>query len=124
MMAKEKTELICITCPMGCTLDVTHEGDTIVEVDGATCKRGENYAKEELTNPQRMVTTTVRVAGGLHPLVPVFTSAPIPKARIFDLLEEIRKVEVKAPVKMGEAVLEDVVGTEVKVLASRDMPAK
>jgi len=122
-MAKETTELICITCPMGCTLDVTHEGDTIVEVDGATCKRGENYAQEELTNPQRMVTTTVRVAGGLHPLVPVYTSAPIPKARIFDLLEEIRKVEVQAPVKMGEAVLEDVVGTDVKVLASRDMPA-
>lgn len=122
-MAKETTELICITCPMGCTLDVTHEGDTIVEVDGATCKRGENYAQEELTNPQRMVTTTVRVAGGLHPLVPVYTSAPIPKARIFDLLEEIRKAEVQAPVKMGEAVLEDVVGTDVKVLASRDMPA-
>ena len=123
-MAKEKTELICITCPMGCTLDVTHDGDTIVEVDGATCKRGENYAKEELTDPRRMVTTTVRVAGGLHPLVPVYTSAPIPKGRIFNLLEEIRKVEVKAPVKMGEAVLEDVVGTDVKVLASRDMPAR
>jgi len=123
-MALEKKELICITCPMGCTLDVTHEGDTIVEVDGATCKRGENYAKEELTDPRRMVTTTVRVAGGLHPLVPVYTSAPIPKGRIFDLLEEIRKVEVKAPVKMGEAVLEDVVGTDVRVLASRDMPPR
>jgi CxxC motif-containing protein len=122
-MAKETTELICITCPMGCTLDVTHEGDTIVEVDGATCKRGEDYAKEELTNPHRMVTTTVRVAGGLHPLLPVYTSAPIPKGRIFDLLEEIRKVEVQAPVKMGDAVLENVVDTDVKVLASRDMPA-
>lgn len=122
-MAKETTELICITCPMGCTLDVTHEGDTIIEVDGATCKRGEDYAQEELTDPHRMVTTTVRVAGGLHPLLPVYTSAPIPKGRIFDLLEEIRKVEVKAPVKMGDAVLEDVVDTDVKVLASRDMPA-
>lgn len=122
-MTKERTELICITCPMGCTLDVTHEGDTIVEVDGATCKRGEDYAKEELTNPHRMVTTTVRVAGGLHPLLPVYTSAPIPKGRIFDLLEEIRKVEVQAPVKMGDAVLENVVDTDVKVLASRDMPA-
>jgi CxxC motif-containing protein len=122
-MAKEETELICITCPMGCTLDVTREGDTIVEVDGATCKRGEDYAEEELTDPRRMVTTTVRVTGGLHPLLPVYTSAPIPKARIFGLLEEIRKVEVEAPVKMGEAVLEDVVGTKVKVLASRDMPA-
>jgi CxxC motif-containing protein len=122
-MAKETTDLICITCPMGCTLEVSHEGDTIINVDGATCKRGEDYAQEELTNPQRMVTTTVRVVGGLHPLLPVYTSAPIPKARIFDLLEEIRKVEVEAPVKMGEAVLKDVVDTDVKVLASRDMPA-
>ncbi len=122
-MAQETTELICITCPMGCALEVTHEGDTVVNVDGATCKRGINYAKEELTDPRRMVTTTVRVAGGLHPLLPVYTSAPIPKARIFDLLAEIRKVEVKAPVQMGQAVLEDVVDTDVDVLASRDMPA-
>ncbi len=122
-MAKETTELICITCPMGCTLDVTHEGDTIVDIEGNTCKRGEDYAQEELTDPRRMVTTTVRVAGGLHPLMPVYTSAPIPKARIFDLLKAIREAEIQAPVRMGDVVLEDVVDTEVDVLASRDMPA-
>jgi CxxC motif-containing protein len=122
-MALETTELICITCPMGCALEVTHDGDAIVDVEGATCKRGKDYAEEELTDPRRMVTTTVRVAGGLHPLLPVYTSAPIPKARIFDLLEEIRRVEVEAPVRVGEVVLEDVVGTDVDVLASRDMPA-
>jgi len=122
-MAKETTELICITCPMGCTLDVTHEGDAIVDIKGNTCKRGEDYAQEELTDPRRMVTTTVRVAGGLHPLMPVYTSAPIPKARIFDLLKAIREAEIQAPVRMGDVVLEDVVDTEVDVLASRDMPA-
>jgi CxxC motif-containing protein len=122
-MAKETTELICITCPMGCTLDVSHEGSTIVDVVGHTCKRGVDYAQEELTDPRRNVTTTVRVKGGLHPLLPVHTSAPIPKARIFDLLADIRKVEVQAPVSMGKAVLSKVVGTDVDVLASRDMPA-
>jgi CxxC motif-containing protein len=122
-MAKETTELICITCPMGCTLDVTHEGDAIVDIKGNTCKRGEDYAQEELTDPRRMVTTTVRVAGGLHPLMPVYTSAPIPKARIFDLLKAIREAEIQAPIRMGDVVLEDVVDTEVDVLASRDMPA-
>jgi len=121
-MARETTELICITCPMGCTLEVTHEGDTIVDVKGNACKQGLDYAKEELTDPRRMVTTTVRVAGGLHPLLPVYTSAPIPKARIFDLLEEIRKVEVQAPVNVGDVILERVVDTDVDVLASRDMP--
>ncbi len=123
MMSPEKTELICITCPMGCTLNVTHEGEAIVDVDGATCKRGEQYAEEELTDPRRMVTTTVRVVGGLHPLVPVYTSAPIPKARIFDLLDLIREAEMEAPVRVGDVVLERVVDTDVDVLASRDMPA-
>jgi CxxC motif-containing protein len=108
---------------MGCTLNVTHEGEAIVDVDGATCKRGENYAEEELTDPRRMVTTTVRVRGGLHPLVPVYTSAPIPKARIFDLLDQIREAEIEAPVRVGDVVLEKVVDTDVNVLASRDLPA-
>jgi CxxC motif-containing protein len=121
-MPLEETELICITCPMGCTLNVTHDGDAVVDVEGATCKRGEDYAEEELTDPRRMVTTTVKVAGGLHPLLPVYTSAPIPKARIFDLLQLIREAEVEAPVSVGDVVLEDVVDTDVDVLASRDMP--
>jgi CxxC motif-containing protein len=122
-MAEEKTEMICITCPVGCTLEVTHDEGTIAEIDGHTCKRGIEYAEQELTDPRRMVTTTVRIKGSLHPLLPVYTSAPIPKPRIFDLLREIRQVELEAPVKMGDVVLSDVVDTDVKVLASRDMPA-
>jgi len=122
-MAEETTKLICITCPVGCALDVTHDGETILNVDGNTCKRGIDYAKQELTDPRRMVTTTVRVKGGLHPLLPVYTSAPIPKPRVFDLLREIRQVEVEAPVKMGQVILSNVVETDVNVLASRDMPA-
>ena len=70
-MAEERTELICITCPVGCTLDVTHDGGAIVEVDGQTCRRGIEYAEQELTDPRRMVTTTVRIRGSLHPLLPV-----------------------------------------------------
>jgi len=122
-MAEETTKLICITCPVGCALDVTHDGETILNVEGNACKRGIDYAKQELTDPRRMVTTTVRVKGGLHPLLPVYTSAPIPKPRVFDLLREIRQVEVEAPVKMGQVILSNVVETDVNVLASRDMPA-
>ena len=122
-MAEETTKLICITCPVGCALDVTHDGETILNVEGNACKRGIDYAKQELTDPRRMVTTTVRVKGGLHPLLPVYTSAPIPKPRIFDLLREIRQVEIEAPVTMGHVILSNVVDTDVNVLASRDMPA-
>ena len=59
--------MICITCPKGCRLDVTQEGDTILKVDNCGCKRGEEYVKAELTDPRRMVATTVKIKGGLHP---------------------------------------------------------
>lgn len=115
-------EMICITCPMGCTIEVTHEGTTVLNVDGNTCKRGEEYVKRELVDPRRMVATTVRVKDGVHPLVPVYTEAAFPKPRIFELLDELRKVEIDAPVKMGQVVLANALDTEINVLASREMP--
>ncbi|MDY7041344.1 MAG: DUF1667 domain-containing protein [Chloroflexota bacterium] len=121
-MAEEVTKIICITCPVGCTLEVTHEGKTVVEVDGNQCKKGVDYAEGELTDPRRMVTSTVRVQGGVHPLVPVYTAAPIPKPLIFSLLSELRRVELRAPVKVGQVVLGDALGTGVDVLASRNLP--
>ncbi|MFP4394947.1 MAG: DUF1667 domain-containing protein [Anaerolineales bacterium] len=115
-------KMICITCPVGCTLEVTHEGKTLLNVEGNTCPRGEKYAKEELTDPRRMVATTVKVKGGLHPLVPVYTQAPVPKPRIFELLSKIRQVEIDAPVEINQIVLEDPLGEGVPVIASRDLP--
>ncbi|KPL23007.1 MAG: hypothetical protein AMJ93_05730 [Anaerolineae bacterium SM23_84] len=121
-MAEETTKIICITCPMGCTLEVTHDGDTITKVVGEECKRGREYAQAELTDPRRMVTSTAKVKGGVHPLVPVYTAAPIPKPLIFDLLATLRKVELQAPVKEGQVVLENALDTGIDVLASRNMP--
>ena len=121
-MAKT-TELICVTCPMGCKLEVTHEGNTILGIEGNVCKRGEAYAETELVDPRRMVATTVQVVGGVHPLVPVYTAAPIPKPLIFDLLAELRQVKLRAPILAGQVVLEDALGTGVTVLTSRDLPA-
>ena len=123
MMAEEMTKIICITCPMGCTLEVTREGKTITKVDGHGCKKGLAYAEAELTDPRRMVPSTVKVRGGVHPLVPVCTAAPIPKPLIFDLLAELRRVELRAPVQIGQVVVEDAFGTGVDVLATRNLPA-
>ena len=109
---------------MGCTLEVTREGETIVDVTGTGCKRGLAYAQAELTDPRRMVASTVRVRGGIHPLVPVYTEAPFPKPRILDLLAELRQVELEAPVRVGQVVLPRALGTDVNVLASRDLPAE
>jgi len=123
-MTQEQRKLICITCPRGCALVVTVEGETVIKTEGNSCKRGVDYATGELKDPRRMVTTTVRVKGGVHPLAPVYTESPIPKPCILDLLAEIRKIELTAPVKFGDVVIENALGTGVNVLASRNIPAK
>ncbi len=114
------TKLICITCPKGCSLEVTHDGQTVIKVSEG-CKRGKEYVQRELTDPRRMVATTVRVRGGLHPLLPVATAAPFPKPLILDLMAELRTLDLVAPVKMGQAVLSNALGTGIDVIASRDL---
>ena len=117
----EKTKILCITCPKGCTLEVTHAGATVLKVEGSNCKRGADYAAAELTDPRRMVATTVRVRGATHPLLPVYTRKPFPKPRIPSLLAALRRMELTAPVSMGQVVLADALGTGIDVIASRDM---
>ena len=121
-MTEITENLICITCPMGCTLEVTHEGSTVLNVEGNTCQRGLAYVERELTDPRRMIATTVRVKGGLHPLVPVYTQEPFPKPLIFDLLRQIRQMEIEAPVNSAQVVLQDALGTGIDVITSREMP--
>ncbi len=115
----ETEKIICITCPKGCTLEVTREGQTVLKVDGSGCKRGARYVEEELRDPRRMIASTVRVTGGLHPLLPVYTAAPFPKPRIRELLTALRAVEIDAPVQMGDVVLENALGTGIDVVASK-----
>jgi CxxC motif-containing protein len=117
-MPTQMEKVICTTCPKGCTLEVTRDGETVVSILNG-CKRGHEYAKQELTDPRRMVASTVSISGGLHPLMPVYTSAPFPKPRIPELLKVLRSVQLKAPVKMGEVVVTDVLGTGINVIASR-----
>ncbi len=111
-------KVICITCPKGCTLEVTHDGQTILTSKGG-CKRGRDFAQRELSDPRRMVATTVKVSGGVHPLLPVTTAAPFPKPRIRELMGLLREVEVSAPVEPGQPILEDALGTGIAILASR-----
>jgi len=114
--------MICITCPMGCNLTVTREGTTVLRTEGNTCKQGLTFAEAELTDPRRMVATTARVKGAIHPLIPVYTEKPFPKPRIFDLLREVCQLEIEAPVAMNQVVLENALGEGINIIASRDMP--
>ena len=122
-MSEVTEDIICITCPKGCTLEVTHDGRTVLKVSQG-CKRGKEYVERELVDPRRMVATTVRVLGGVHPLLPVATSAPFPKPLIFDLMAVLRQVCLEAPVQVGQTVLADALGTGIDILASRSMPAE
>lgn len=116
----EETKIICVACPKGCRLRINREGETIV-VSEQSCKRGEQYAVQEMTDPRRMVASTVRIQSNSHSLLPVYTSAPIPKGKIQPLLMELRKINLRAPVKMGQVVLKDALGTGIDVFASRDI---
>ena len=110
-----KTELICIVCPRGCHLVV----DENLNVTGNTCKRGEVYGKNEVTNPTRTVTSTVQLDGSAVTRLPVKTSQPIPKGKIFDLMKELTQVHVTAPVEMNQVILPHVLGTDADVVATR-----
>ncbi len=115
----ETRNLICIGCPMGCPLTVTVEGGQIREVTGNTCKRGEEYARREVTHPTRVLTTTLPVLGGERPTLPVRTRGEIPKDRVVSCARALRGVTVEAPVQAGQVVVKNLGGTGVDLVATR-----
>ena len=117
----EKKSLICIGCPMGCALSVTLENGEVTEVTGNTCKRGDIYARKEVTNPTRIVTSTVKVSGGALAMVSVKTKTDIPKGKIFDCVRALKTVCVKAPVHIGDVILENVADTGVDIIATKNV---
>ena len=114
----KRKELICIGCPMGCPIVVEMEDGKVLSVTGNTCPRGESYARKEVTNPTRIVTTTVRVDGGKVPMINVKTERDIPKDKIFECIAALRGVTIKAPVHIGDIILENVADTGVNIVAA------
>lgn len=117
----EVRELICIGCPLGCPVTVTMDNGDVVEVKGNTCKRGDVYARKEVTNPTRIVTSTVKVKGGSLAMVSVKTKNGIPKEKIFDCVRALKGVEVQAPVHIGDVIMTDVAGTGVDIVATKEV---
>lgn len=119
----ETRNLTCINCPMGCALTIEMEGDEVISISGNTCPRGEAYGRKEVTNPTRIVTSTVRVTGGAADMVSVKTKQDIPKGKIFDCIKALRDVEVQAPVHIGDVIVTDVAGTGVEIVATKSVDA-
>lgn len=121
-MAEKKTtqkELTCICCPVGCPLTVTIADNSSVIVTGNRCPRGAAYGEKEVTNPTRIVTSTVRVAGYPDAVVSVKTASDIPKGRIDDCMKALADVTVAAPIHVGDIILENVSDTGVNIVATR-----
>lgn len=114
-------DLICIGCPMGCPIHVElSDAGEITSISGYTCKRGEIYARKEVTNPRRIVTSTVRVAGGPLKMVSVKTKEDIPKDKIFDCVRALKGICVQSPIHIGDVIVKDVAGTGVDIVATKE----
>lgn len=116
-----KKEIVCTVCPRGCTVTVDGTENEIRAIEGYSCKRGMEFAKSEFTDPQRILTTLVKIDGIDHDLLPVRTDKPIPKDRMFDCMKIIKEASVKLPVKRYDVIISDICGTGVDIVATKDI---
>ena len=117
-------QLTCIGCPLGCALTAVKNAAGEYDISGYTCKRGLEYAKKELTRPERTVTSTVRVSGGVANVVSVRTATDVPKDAIWDVMQVINSLTVPAPVAIGDVLLENIAGTGVALTATKAVVQK
>ena len=115
---KKKEELVCITCPRGCLL-TAQETESGIEISGNFCPRGEEYGRQELTNPVRVLTALMRLQDTKKP-VSVKTDRPVPRAKLFECASEIYRTHPEAPVHRGDILIRDLCGTGCNVIATRD----
>lgn len=120
----DKKEIICVICPEGCHIRLAagspdSEGRINIEdIFGNRCKRGHTYALNEFMHPVRILTTTVRVKGGDMPLAPVRSEKPLPKGQLLDCMKFINDFTAEAPVKRGDVLIADILGTGVDIVST------
>jgi CxxC motif-containing protein len=119
-----KKKYTCIVCPSGCDIVAEIEGTHILSIEGASCKKGRGYVEQEIIDPQRNIATLVIVENGVSPLASVRLTNTIPKNRIFDVMDEIKKITLIAPVKMGQIVIKSVLGLDSDVIVTKNVPAR
>ncbi len=117
-MNEERT-VTCIMCPLGCEVKVELEDDQIISIKGYACENGREYAEQEISSPTRTVMSVVKCVDGNFPTVSVKTSEPVKKANIDEVMSSMSEIEVKAPVDVGDIIVEDVCGSGVDIVATR-----
>ncbi len=114
----------CILCPNGCRLQATLEDHQLQALTGARCDKGRTYVEQELVNPHRQIASSVLVEGGTFPLASVRLTRPIPRDRIFDVMAEVKKIRLHAPVQSGETISLDVPDLSVGLIVTRSVARK
>lgn len=114
-------DLICIGCPLGCALTVELNGNEVIRVTGNTCKIGENYGNKECTNPTRVVTSSVLVSGGKSKILSIKTDGDIPKAMVQDCINALRGVIIKAPIHIGDIIIENILNTGINIISTKNI---
>lgn len=115
-----KKDLICIVCPLGCNITIKENKDGY-EINGNKCPRGKDYSIKEMTNPTRIIPTTVKIKNAKFPRLPVKTSKAVPKKDIFKIMKIINCVEVNAPIKIGDIIIENILELNVDIVATRNL---
>ncbi len=118
-----ESRLICINCPRGCELIVEIDETTgsLVSVEGNACIRGSSFAAAEVNRPERMLTSVVSIRGAKNCMLPVISRRPLPKGKLVEAVRALRSVTVDAPVREGDVIVEDIVGTGIDVIAARSL---
>jgi len=116
----EKT-ITCITCPIGCNVTVRGRGGRITSIEGNKCKRGEEYVSNEYLDPRRVLTTVVKSEGCRLPVISVRTDKPIPKDKILNCVEELRTIVAKGDMRIGDVLVENILGTGANIIVTKNM---
>jgi CxxC motif-containing protein len=120
-MATKKRHFTCVTCPIGCEVEVEVQGSDIVSMRGNKCPKAEEFVLQELVEPMRILTTTVPILGARWAMLPVRTDRPIPKRLFTEVLKELASIELQAPVRVSDLIIGDVAGTGANIVATRNM---
>lgn len=120
-MAVAKKHLVCVVCPIGCEIDVVHDGSKIISMEGNKCEKSEEFVSQELIEPMRILTTTVRIQGSKWPVVPVRTDKAVPKRLFPRIMRQLRRITLQAPVSILDVVVRDVLRTGANVMATRSV---
>jgi CxxC motif-containing protein len=121
-MTAEKTHFVCVVCPIGCEIDVVHDGSKIISMEGNKCEKSKEFVSQELIEPMRILTTTVRIEGSRWPVIPVRTDKAVPKRLFPQVMKRLRRMTLQAPVNMLDVVVRDILRTGANVIATRTMP--